>query len=593
MTEYGRGTGPEPWHPDDPLYGDPGWTGQHAQTGHHQATGGAPQHYPQQQPFQPQDQYAQQDQYQQQGQYDQQHQQYAQHPGYAQQPHPQQPQQPYPGQHQGHQTYAGQSQQQPMGGAQYQGGGTGSWDTGSWTGGAPDPYGAQQPGGYPDGAPDLYPTAEAYPPPQPPNRRHVVPEPAGEWQEAPEEPAAEDDAAVRTEEPEHAFFAGGGDDEDEDGDDGGGRGGRGRRNGGRKPKKGRNGMACLIVAVVLVGGVGGIGYYGYDFLKAKFGAPEDYAGEGSGSVEVEIKPGSGLLAIGQVLKEAGVVKSAEAFASAAQDSKKAVQPGQYTLHKEMSAASAVTMMVSGDAQKLVMVNPGDRNAKIYKLIDTRLKLSPGTTAAIAKKEAKNLGLPAWALNAKDVKDPLEGFLYPQRYDVAKSDTADKLLKKMVANAVANYQGLGFDEAKAKSLGLKSPLDLITVASLVQAEGNNKPDYDKIARVVYNRLKPNNTETYGLLDFDSTVNYIRNSSTLNVGSVDDLRKVHDPYNTYWVHGLPAGPIGNPGEEALHSAVNPASGPWYYFVSLKDKTLFAATNEEQNRNRAKYQQQNSGG
>ena len=122
---------------------------------------------------------------------------------------------------------------------------------------------------------------------------------------------------------------------------------------------------------------------------------------------------------------------------------------------------------------------------------------------------------------------------------------------------------------------------------VQAEGFSKNDFEKVARVVYNRLKIDNTETYGLLDFDSTVNYLRGESKLATGSVNQLRQIDDPYNTYKIKGLPPGPINNPGEVAIRSALKPAKGGWYYFVSIsKEETLFAETNEEHNRNRKKY-------
>jgi UPF0755 protein len=83
-----------------------------------------------------------------------------------------------------------------------------------------------------------------------------------------------------------------------------------------------------------------------------------------------------------------------------------------------------------------------------------------------------------------------------------------------------------------------------------------------------------------------VNYLRGESKLATGSVDSLRRIDDPYNTYKIKGLPPGPIGNPGDEAIEGALDPATGGWYYFVSLKKETLFAETNEEQNRNRQKY-------
>lgn len=159
---------------------------------------------------------------------------------------------------------------------------------------------------------------------------------------------------------------------------------------------------------------------------------------------------------------------------------------------------------------------------------------------------------------------------------------------MVTRANKEYGKLDLEQ-NAKKLNLDSPLDVITVASLVQKEGKYKHDFDKVSRVVYNRLKPDNLETVGRLEFDSTINYIRAESTLDVGAVDALREIDDPYNTYRIKGLPLGPISNPGADALHSAISPADGPWYYFVSVtEDKTLFAVTNAEHERNREKYQE-----
>ncbi|MFE2145706.1 endolytic transglycosylase MltG [Streptomyces sp. NPDC059456] len=574
MTEYGRGRGPEPWHPEDPLYGDQGWTGHEAQQAQMPYAGGPQQQYPQepqyqQQPQQPQQyrQDPQNGQYPQDPQYQQQYVQQGQYPqqqGYApQQPHQaqQQPQQPvYDGQgwDTGQNQYAGVPQADPYVGA--------------------DPYAQQPVGGYPGEAPDLYGTAEAYPPPQPPGRRHLVTE---------EEPELEPEPEYAEEPAERAssILPGG---EDDDGDEPNGAGRRGRPKG--KPKS-RNGAACLIAAVVIVAVLGGGGYYGYDYLKSKFTTGEDYAGEGEGSVSIDIPKGTGVGEMGRILKAHGVVKSADAFVAAAKANPKggAIQAGSYTLKEHMSGKAAVDMMVGGAGVNALDVIPGWKNAQVYKAIDDKLKLKEGTTKDIAAKEAKNLGLPDWANNSKDIKDPLEGFLYPARYDLSKDATPESMLKQMVAKSNEAYAGADL-KGQAAKLGLANPLQLVTVASLVQAEGKYQHDFDKISRVVYNRLKPGNTETYGLLDFDSTVNYIKGSSTLDVGSVNDLRKIDDPYNTYKIKGLPAGPIGNPGPDALKSALNPATGPWYYFVSVNEnETLFAVTNEEHNKNRQRYEEE----
>ena len=105
-------------------------------------------------------------------------------------------------------------------------------------------------------------------------------------------------------------------------------------------------------------------------------------------------------------------------AQAANPQGKNIQDGVYTLQKEMSAASAVDLMLSPKSRNNLIIAEGKRNADIYRLIDDRLGVQAGTTAKVAK-EAEKLGLPEWARNHKNVKDPLEGFLFPSSYSVAK------------------------------------------------------------------------------------------------------------------------------------------------------------------------------
>ncbi|WP_019884835.1 endolytic transglycosylase MltG [Streptomyces purpureus] len=558
MTEYGRSPGSEPWHPEDPLFGDQGWRGQQA--------GGQQQYYQQSAPQQSQPQSAQ---------YGTSQEVYGQSYGGQQQyTDPQYTDPQYADPQYGGQTYDTSG----FPGQQYDGG----WETGQQ---AAMPYAAPAPDPYADGqGPDLYGTPEAYPPPQPPARRPAEPEPQTDW-----------DAQAQEEE-KHPFFTGdGADDGDGRDDEPGSRssrgGGRDRRGKGKGKKKSKNGIACLVVAAVLVGGVGGVAYFGYQFWQGQFGAAPDFVGEGSGSVEVEIPKGAGGYDIGNILKKAGVVKSVDAFVSAQAQNPKgsSIQDGVYTLKKGMSAARAVDLMLNPASRANFIIPEGKRNGWVYAEIDKRLALKKGTTEGVAKAQANELGLPDWAKGHKDVKDPLEGFLFPSSYPVAKGNKPEDVLRKMVARANDEYGKLDL-EAKSKELGLKGPWELITVASLVQVEGKYKHDFDKVARVVYNRLKPNNVETVGRMEFDSTVNYIKNESTLDVGSVADLRRIKDPYNTYDIKGLTPGPISNPGLEAVKSAMNPTPGPWYYFVSINEnKTVFSVTNEEHNQNVAEYEKE----
>ncbi|MFE1171822.1 endolytic transglycosylase MltG [Streptomyces sp. NPDC058773] len=543
MTEYGRGYGSEPWHPEDPLYGDGSSRGQEQQP---QWDGQQAHRYPQQQAD------------------------------------------PYVQQH-------------------YNGG----WD-GSQGGQAPyDPYGpyGQQPAApYGGAGSDYYGTPDAYQQPQHP--QHPQPQhprqqsPQGmqatqgmpQYQQPQQQEPYHDDAGddwraepgPREPEPEHAFFADHGDDGDDPGLHEEGRGGRERRGKKTKKNKRHSGRTCLVVTLAFAAAAGTVGYFGYDFIMSHFGSAPDYEGEGTGEVQVDVPENSTILQMGLALKKAGVVKSADAFSEAAVDSKKdkILQPGTYSLRKHMSAASAVELMVDPKSRNGLTIREGLRSGDVYKLIDKKLHLSTGTTKKVAKTEAKNLGLPSWANDSAKIKDPLEGFLYPSTYSVGGKTKPEAVLKQMVARANQVYEKYDLEQ-NAQKLHLDSPMQLLTVASLTQAEGKYKHDFLKVARVVYNRLKPNNTETYGLLDFDSTVNYAKSQSTLDTGSVDNLRNFNDPYNTYKFKGLPPGPIGNPGELALKSAIDPAKGNWYYFVSINpEKTLFAETNEQHERNRRIY-------
>ncbi|MFI8996501.1 endolytic transglycosylase MltG [Streptomyces sp. NPDC053542] len=526
MTEYGRGYGSESWHHEDPLYGE--------SYGDQGAYGG-------------QASYGNQDPYA------------GQQPGWGA-PGPEQ---------QHHYEYDAYGQAVQPGGVPY------------------DPYG-QQPDPYGGAAPDYYGTHDGYPPQhQGRQLRHdqtapmpvVPPEPQpGDWQGAGHDEPWHDEPPRHEPEPEHAFFSGG-DPEDHDAEDDG-RAPRGNRRSDRerrgkeqrpKPKRRGRALATVVVLAVLAGG----GYLAYD----RFGPAPDYEGAGTGSVQVEIPDGSPVLQMGLLLKEEGVVKSADAFTEAVTANAKAeagLQPGVYTLRKQMSAASAVALMLSPQSRNNLTIPEGSRAVAVYERIDKKLELKTGTTKKVAASQAKNLGLPSWADNDPDIKDPLEGFLYPSTYEVNKKMKPADVLKQMVDRAKQNYAR--YDLAgQARKLGLDSPLDLVTVASLTQAEGTSHDDFRKMAEVVYNRLDPGNSQTYGKLEFDSTYNYIKNQSELDI-PISAIKNYDNPYNTYFYKGLPPGPIGNPGEDALEASIHPTEDGWYYFVAINGKTSFAKTYAE---------------
>ena len=126
----------------------------------------------------------------------------------------------------------------------------------------------------------------------------------------------------------------------------------------------------------------------------------------------------------------------------------------------------------------------------------------------------------------------------------------------------------------------TPQELIVIASIIQAEGGLQ-DFTKVSAVIKNRLK------IGMpLQMDSTIHYaqkIRGDIFLSTKST----LLKSPFNTYRKYGLPPGPIGNPGLDAIKAAINPAIGNWLYFVTVSPgDTRFTADINEFNRWKALY-------
>ncbi|MEU0566507.1 endolytic transglycosylase MltG [Nonomuraea sp. NPDC005983] len=219
------------------------------------------------------------------------------------------------------------------------------------------------------------------------------------------------------------------------------------------------------------------------------------------------------------------------------------------------------------AGQVLTVNAGLR------LSDTLRQLSAATGRPLAEfvRAAGNgeaLGLPAYA------RGELEGFAFPAAYEVSSRSTPDELLAAMVArfNRFADDNDL---VDGARRVG-RTPLEIVIIASIVQAEAGNIRDMPKVARVIYNRL--GHTPEMRL-KMDSPLMYGLNKYGVEASN-EDL-KSRSRYNTFKRFGLPPGPIDNPGEDAIKAALRPAKGPWLYFVATdpkKSALKFAASESE---------------
>ncbi len=342
----------------------------------------------------------------------------------------------------------------------------------------------------------------------------------------------------------------------------------------KKKKRGFSGcLAVLIALVVVVGGAYFVGTKGYHYLKDHLSHAADYAGPGHGSVLFQVHPGDAGSQIGRNLKHQGVVASVDAFTAAATDPNK-IQVGYYQLKKKMSADEAYQVL--SDPTKIVTtavtIPEGLRVVDTVAILAAKTKYSKAAFNT-ALKDPKALGLPAYA------HGNAEGYLFPSTYGFGPKEKPADMLKDMVDRwrQSATENGL---EAGAKAQG-KTPAEIMTIASLIQAEGRGSA-MPKVSRVIYNRLDgPGDQQgTNGLLQIDATVNYALHRKGVVAVTIDDTH-VDSPYNTYLHPGLPPGPINSPGDDAIKAALHPADGDWYYYVTVNlrtGETKFAKTYAE---------------
>ena len=326
---------------------------------------------------------------------------------------------------------------------------------------------------------------------------------------------------------------------------------------GRRPRRGlRTGVVVLVLIGLLAGALLGGG-----LLLDRLGSPAalDYDGQGSGEVVVQVEPGQTAADVGRTLVDEGVVQSTEAFNAAAReepDSTK-LQPGSFTLRRQMSAESALAALLdpATRVQGTIAIPEGFRVEQTLARIAARTDI-PLAELQAAAKDTGELGLPAYA------RGQLEGFLFPATYEVEPGATAVEVLRMMVERFEQSATSLGLT-AKAEALG-RTPYDIVKVASLIEREVRFDDELPKVAQVVYNRLEQGET-----LGIDAAILYglgpDRESGALRQSELDRVT----PYNLRKVQGLPPTPIASPGEKTLEAALNPTGGDvLFYVLSTKE-------------------------
>lgn len=280
-------------------------------------------------------------------------------------------------------------------------------------------------------------------------------------------------------------------------------------------------------------------------------------GEGE-PVRVTIPAGSSLRAVSDSLASAGVIGQPRFFRYYVRlrGADRSLRPGVYELPQGASWGTVLDALVEGDVMTATLLVP---EAWTGRQIAARIAALTGvredSVVALIYSEDEAA--------ARELPGPtLEGYLYPATYIHPLGATPQRMINGMVER----YRRAWTEErsARAAEIGM-SEREVVTLASIVEAEARHWGERDTIAAVYRNRLR------IGMpLQADPTVQYalIERQARLLYAHIEEVRD--HPYNTYARRGLPPGPIGSPSEGAMDAVLYPADVDVLYFVARPDGT-----------------------
>ena len=283
-------------------------------------------------------------------------------------------------------------------------------------------------------------------------------------------------------------------------------------------------LIITIALVVLVGGMAGFLYFN-QALTAPGPLQQDRA--------VFIERGSNAETIAQTLERNGVINSALIFSAAVQryGVRNDLKWGEYLFPKGVSTAEALAIVLEGKA------------------IEYRITVPEGLTSEQIVGRLRDNDV----LTGEIARIPREGSLLPDTYRFTRGTTRQQIVDMMTREQQRRLQEIW--ARRRPDLPLRTPEELVTLASIVEKETGKAEERPRVAGVFINRLtlpRPMRLQS------DPTIIYGIVGGRGALGrpiSQSDIQRL-TPYNTYQIDGLPPTPIGNPGRAAMEAVANPA-------------------------------------
>ncbi len=291
-----------------------------------------------------------------------------------------------------------------------------------------------------------------------------------------------------------------------------------------------NAIFTTLILFSLVGG--GL----FVFVKQSFEA----AGPLDADKVVNIPPHNGIRDIADILVREGVIDRPWIFVVSATLAKShdELKFGEYSFTRQASLHDVINTLIDG------------------KVVQHQITIPEGLTSEQIVQRLMEMDILSGAI--KEI--PKEGSMLPESYRYPRGTSREQVIARMQAVQTRLVQEIW--EHRAPDLPLKTPQQLVILASIVEKETGRNDERSRVAAVFINRLRQ-----HMKLQSDPTIIYglVGGKGTLGRPIVKSEIEQHTPYNTYVIEGLPPGPIANPGRAALEAVANPARTRELYFVA----------------------------
>jgi len=325
--------------------------------------------------------------------------------------------------------------------------------------------------------------------------------------------------------------------------------------------------------------------YGYRYIVEGTKQAEEIISESEGDI-FTIPSGARTTNIADELKKQGYIKNTTIYRilSKLMGFDNAYKAGKYIITKDMNYY-ALMLRLTGEALKNptkdILIPEGRTLLETVEILEGQGYIDKEKFFRIASQKLEQYKFLESVKESDARKYPLEGYLYPDTYRMDEGWTEEQLILRMLDQFNRIFTQEYYD--RAQELGMTVD-EVVTLASLIEAEARYPADYKKISSVFHNRLKKGMK-----LESDVTVQYARVYAGLGRTSVvlyKDL-EIDSPYNTYIHEGLPPGPVCSPRKDAIEAALYPEKTNYLFFFATPDGTnIYNETYEKHIADQKKY-------